>query len=129
MSTSSPQAFIVLARIRIKPGCVDDYIAMSKATDDLVQKNEPGTAHHTFVADPEDPLSFTWSEAFINDDAFLVHLNAPHIAEYFRQHEQLGDSFSLEFYGTIGKKSLEAMQQSGIQFKVYATTCGFSRLS
>ena len=129
MSTSSPQAFIVLARIRIKPGCVDDYIAMSKATDDLVQKNEPGTAHHTFVADPEDPLSFTWSEAFINDDAFLAHLNAPHIAEYFRQHEQLGDSFSLEFYGTIGKKSLEAMQQSGIQFKVNATTCGFSRLS
>ena len=129
MTTQSPSAFIVLARIRIKPGCVNDYIAMSQATDNLVQLNESGTVHHTFVSDPDDPLAFTWSEAFISDEAFLAHLNAPHIAEYFTQHERLGDSFSLEFYGSIGEPSLAAMQASGITFKVYKTTCGFSRLS
>ena len=124
----SPAAFIVLAKIRIKQGCVDDYIAMSKSTDALVQLNEPGTAHHTFVSDPDDPLAFTWSEAFISDDAFLAHLKAPHIAEYFKQHEKLGESFRLEFYGSIGQSSLNAMNNSGISFKVYSTTCGFSRL-
>ena len=81
---------MVLARIRIKAGCVDDYIAMSKATDDLVQQHESGTAHHVFVSDPQDPLSFTWAEAFVNDEAFLEHLNAPHIAKYFKEHERLG---------------------------------------
>ena len=129
MPTSSPAAFIVLARIRIKDGCVDDYIAMSKATDDLVQQHESGTAHHVFVADPKDPLSFTWAEAFVNDEAFLEHLNAPHISDYFKKHEQLGTSFSLEFYGSIGEPSLKAMQSSGISFTVYETACGFTRLT
>ena len=128
MPSPSPTAFIVLARIRIKAGCVDDYISMSKATDDLVQRNESGTAHHVFVADPNDPLSFTWAEAFVNDEAFLEHLNAPHIANYFKEHERLGEAFSLEFYGSIGEASLKAMEQSGITFTVYETACGFSRL-
>ena len=128
MPSPSPTAFIVLARIRIKAGCVDDYISMSKATDDLVQQNESGTAHHVFVADPNDPLLFTWAEAFVNDEAFLEHLNAPHIANYFKEHERLGEAFSLEFYGSIGEASLKAMEQSGISFTVYETACGFSRL-
>ena len=128
MSSPSPAAFIVLARIRIKAGCVEDYIAMSRATDDLVQQNETGTAHHVFVSDPNDPLRFTWAEAFVNDKAFLEHLKAPHIADYFKEHERLGESFSLEFYGSIGPASLEAMQQSGIAFTVYETACGFTRL-
>ena len=76
MPSPSPTAFIVLARIRVKAGCVDDYISMSKATDDLVQQNESGTAHHVFVSDPNDPLLFTWAEAFVNDESFLEHLNA-----------------------------------------------------
>ena len=101
---------------------------MSKATDDLVQQNESGTAHHVFVADPNDPLLFTWAEAFVNDEAFLEHLNAPHIANYFKEHERLGEAFSLEFYGSIGEASLKAMEQSGITFTVYETACGFSRL-
>ena len=128
MPSPSPTAFIVLARIRIKAGCVDDYISMSKATDDLVQRNESGTAHHVFVSDPNDPLLFTWAEAFVNDEAFLEHLNAPHIANYFKEHERLGEAFSLEFYGSIGEASLKAMEQSGITFTVYETACGFSRL-
>ena len=128
MPSPSPTAFIVLARIRIKAGCVDDYISMSKATDDLVQQNESGTAHHVFVADPNDPLLFTWAEAFVNDEAFLEHLNAPHIANYFKEHERLGEAFSLEFYGSIGEASLKAMEQSGITFTVYETACGFSRV-
>ena len=128
MPSPSPTAFIVLARIRIKAGCVDDYISMSKATDDLVQQNESGTAHHVFVADPNDPLLFTWAEAFVNDEAFLEHLNAPHIANYFKEHERLGEAFSLEFYGSIGEASLKAMEQSGITFTVYETACGFTRL-
>ena len=128
MPSPSPTAFIVLARIRIKAGCVDDYISMSKATDDLVLQNESGTAHHVFVSDPNDPLLFTWAEAFVNDEAFLEHLNAPHIANYFKEHERLGEAFSLEFYGSIGEASLKAMEQSGITFTVYETACGFSRL-
>ena len=128
MPSPSPTAFIVLARIRIKAGCVDDYISMSKATDDLVQQNESGTAHHVFVSDPNDPLLFTWAEAFVNDEAFLEHLNAPHIANYFKEHERLGEAFSLEFYGSIGEASLKAMEQTGITFTVYETACGFTRL-
>lgn len=47
--------FLLLARIHVKPGCVDAYLELARATDAAVQASEPGMLHHTFDQDPEDP--------------------------------------------------------------------------
>ena len=63
--TSTP--FILLARIHVKPGCVDQYLELARITDEAVQASEPGMIHHTFDQDPDDPHAFVWSEFYSND--------------------------------------------------------------
>ena len=62
--------FMLLARIHVKPGCVDAYLELARATDAAVQASEPGMIHHTFDQDPDDPQAFVWSEVYANDKAF-----------------------------------------------------------
>ena len=54
--------FMLLARIHVKAGCVDQYLELARVTDEAVQASEPGMIHHTFDQDPNDPQAFVWSE-------------------------------------------------------------------
>ena len=54
--------FILLARVQVKQGYVGDYLELARETDAAVEKSEPGMIHHTFDQDPNEPLSFVWSE-------------------------------------------------------------------
>ena len=38
--------FMLLARIHIKPGYVDQYLELARVTDEAVQASEPGMIHH-----------------------------------------------------------------------------------
>ena len=69
--------FMLLARIHVKPGCVDAYLELAQATDAAVQASEPGMIHHTFDQDPDDPQGFVWSEVYANDAAFSAHVSNP----------------------------------------------------
>ena len=63
--------FMLLARIHVKPGCVEQYLELARVTDKAVQASEPGMIHHTFDhQDPDDPQAFVWSEVYANDEAF-----------------------------------------------------------
>ena len=37
--------FMLLARIHVKPGCVDQYLELARVTDEAVQASEPGMIH------------------------------------------------------------------------------------
>ena len=93
--------FILIARIKVKPGKVEEYLELAAKTDAAVEASEPGMLHHTFDQDPGNPLCFTWSEVYKNDDAFLAHLANPPVEEYLQGHAQLGDGFTVEVYGTV----------------------------
>ncbi len=73
-------------------------------------------------------LRFVWSEVFKNDDAFLAHLVNPPVGAYLEVHAGLCDGdLSIEFYATVGDKVIEAMNESGLTFKVFKTQLGYSR--
>ena len=59
--------FVLLALIRVKPGCVDKCLELARVTDEAVQGSEPGMIHHTFVQDPDDRQAFVWSKVYSND--------------------------------------------------------------
>ena len=120
--------FILIARIKVKPGKVQEYLELATKTDAAVEASEPGMLHHTFDQDPENPLCFTWSEVYKNDDAFLAHLANPPVGEYLAGHAELGDAFTVEVYGTVGDKCLEVMNGTGVPFKVFTTKLGYSRV-
>ena len=73
--------FILLARIHVQPGCVDQYLELASKTDRGVQTSEPGMLHYTFDQDPEDPQAFVRSEVYANDEAFAAHVSNPPVQE------------------------------------------------
>ncbi len=119
--------FLLLARIHVKPGCVDAYLELARQTDAAVQSSEPGMLHHTFDQDPSDPQSFVWSEAYANDEAFAAHVSNPPVQHYLQQHAELGDGFSIEVYGTVGSECRELMQSFGLPLKIFESKLGYSR--
>jgi quinol monooxygenase YgiN len=120
--------FMLLARIHVKPGCVDQYLELARITDAAVQSSEPGMLHHTFDQDPENPQAFVWSEVYANDDAFAAHVANPPVQEYLRKHAELGDGFSIEVYGTVGDDCKKLMKSFGLPLKIYTSKLGYSRV-
>ena len=104
---------------------IDSAIA---GNDKAVEAEEPGMLHHTFDQDPDDPLRFVWSEVYKNDDALLAHLANPAVGIYLEAHAELGTDFSVEFYGTVGDKVIEAMNGTGVPYKIFKTKLGYSRV-
>ena len=120
--------FMLLARIHVKPGCVEAYLELAKATDAAVQAREPGMIHHPFDQDPDDPQAFVWSELYANDEAFAAHVSNPPVQEYLQKHAELGDGFSIEVYGTVGDSCRELMESFGLPLKIFASRLGYSRV-
>ena len=46
--------FILIARIRVKEGKVEEYLKIAKEADDAVNASEPDMLIHTFDQDPND---------------------------------------------------------------------------
>ncbi len=84
--------------------------------------------HNTFDQDPDDPLRFVCSEVYKNDDALPAHLANPALGVYLEAHAVLGTDLSVEFYGTVGDKVIEAINATGVPCKIYKTKLGYSRV-
>jgi len=120
--------FILIARIRVKPQFLAEYIELAKITDQKVMDKEPGMLHHTFDQDPDDKYSFTWSEVYKNDAAFADHLSNSDIGVYLEEHDRMGEKFTVEVYGTVGAECLELMKSTKLPLKVYNSVLGYSRV-
>ena len=124
----SSTPFILIARIHVKPGKIDEYIKIASIVDSNVENSEPGMLHHTFDQDPDNELIFTWSEVYENDAAFLNHLSNPPVKEYLAMHAELGDGFNVEVFGTVGSECQSALEATGIPLKIFKSKCGYSRI-
>ena len=121
-SETENKPFVLIARIHVKPGNVDQYLEIAAKVDTEVENSEPGMLFHNFDVDPSDPLSFTWTEVYKNDDALIAHINNPPVQRYVEQHAELGDDFEIEIYGKLGKEAIEAVKSVGVPFKHFVTT-------
>ena len=57
--TNSENPFVLLARITVKEGMVDEYLEIAEAADKAVEKTEEGMLFHNFDRDPDDCLLYT----------------------------------------------------------------------
>ena len=124
-SFGSDTPFMLLAKLKVKEDKVAEYLEIADKTD---KADESGMLHHTFVQDPDDPFRFVWSEVYKNDDALLAHLANPALGVYLEAHAALGTDLSVEFYGTVGDKVIEAMNGTGVPYKIFKTKLGYSRV-
>jgi len=127
-ATSGENPFLLIARIQVKEGRVEDYLDIAETVDQITQAEEPGMLFHNFDQDPSDPLRFTWSEIYENSDALLVHFGASYAADYVAKSNELADSFEIEIYGNLSKEAEETVRSFGFPFKHFKTTrVGYSR--
>ena len=121
-SETKNKPFVLIARIHVKPGNVEKYLEIAAKVDAEVANSEPGMLLYNFDADPSDPLSFTWTEVYKNDDALITHINNPPVQRYVEQHAELGDGFEIEIYGKPKKETIQAVKELGMSFKHFVTT-------
>jgi hypothetical protein len=55
-SADGNNPFILIARIHVKEGMVEEYLDIANEVDNAVELSEPGMLFHNFDADPDDPL-------------------------------------------------------------------------
>ena len=118
--------FILIARVRVMPGKVEDYLKIAELVDAEVEKTEPGMLFHNFDADPTDPLKFTWTELYKDDESLINHLNNPPVQDYVAKHLELAESLEVEIYGILDDKTVEYLKtvwgDAGIPFKYFKST-------
>jgi quinol monooxygenase YgiN len=118
--------FILIARVRVMPGKVEDYLKIAELVDAEVEKTEPGMLFHNFDADPTDPLQFTWTELYKDDASLINHLNNPPVQDYVAKHLELAESLEVEIYGTLDDETAEYLNavwgDAGIPFKYFKST-------
>ena len=128
-SFGSDTPFVLLAKLKVKEDKVAEYLEIADKTDKAVEADEPGMLHHTFDQAPDDPLRFVWSEVYKNDDALLAHLANPAVGVYLETHAGLCDgALTVEIYGTVGDAVIEAMNGTGVPYKIFKTKLGYSRV-
>jgi len=127
-SFGTENPFILIARVQVKPGKVDEYLEIAGRTDEGVQNSEPGMLHHTFDADPDDDHAFTWSEVYSDDSALGAHLANPVVGKYLEDHADVCEAFSVEIYGTLGDETVAAVAGLPFPVKVFKTKLGYSRI-
>ena len=114
--------FILIARVRVKEGMIEEYLKISDTVDEAVRKTEPGMLFHNFDSDPHDQLEFTWTEVYVDSDSLLFHIQNPPVQEYVEQHSKLSERFEIEIYGNVSDAVIESIQKLGIPLKHFKTT-------
>ena len=114
--------FILIARIRVKEGKVEEYLKIAKEADDAVNASEPDMLIHTFDQDPTDPLEFTWSEVYRTSEAMVHHINNPPVVSYVEKHQEIADKFEIEVYGNITEETSKAIKDTNVPFRHFKTT-------
>ena len=120
--SDSENPFVLLARITVKEGMVDEYLKIAEEVDKAVEKTEEGMLLHTFDRDPDDPHKFVWTEVYRKSDDFLFHADNPAVLGYVEKHAELATHFSIEIYGNVSNEVIEAINSREIPLKHFAST-------
>ena len=121
-SAEGTNPFILIARIHVKEGMVEEYLEIANEVDNAVELSEPGMLFHNFDADPDDSLAFTWTEVYSNSEAFIKHDANPPVQEYVAKHAELADGFTIEIYGNVSQNVIETIGRLGVPLKHFKTT-------
>ena len=114
--------FLLIARIGVKENMIEEYLAIAEEVDNAVQETEPGMLFHNFDKDPDDPLSFVWSEVYTDSDALIAHINNPPVQAYVEKHDELADTFEIEVYGNLSEDAISAVKALEVPFKHFKST-------
>ena len=80
--------FTVVARLRAAKGKGDALAKLLSEQANTVRNAEPGCLVYRVHRSTKDPELFLFYEMYVDEAAFALHRDAPHIAAYRRRREQ-----------------------------------------
>ena len=80
--------FTVVARLRAAKGKGDALAKLLSEQANTVRNAEPGCLVYRVHRSTKDPELFLFYEMYVDEAAFELHRDAPHIAAYRRRREQ-----------------------------------------
>ena len=114
--------FVLLARITVKEGKLEEYLAIASEVDKAVESTEEGMLLHTLDLDPNDPHRLVWTEVYRRSEDFLFHADNPPVLEYVSQHQELAVEFTVEIYGNVSQAVIEKIDSLEIPCKHFETS-------
>ena len=120
--------FIVITHIIISKENIRDYLEVADQTVMAYKATEKDLLHQSIDQNSDHLESIKWSEVYLNEKAFVQHLDNPPLALYLANHYQLGEAIEMEIFGDIGKECEGELNKKNIKYKIFRTKLGFSRL-
>jgi autoinducer 2-degrading protein len=114
--------FVLLARITVKEGKLEEYLAIASEVDQAVESTEEGMLLHNLDLDPNDPHRLVWTEVYRRSEDFLIHADNPPVLEYVSQHQELAVEFTVEIYGNVSQAVIEKIDGLEIPCKHFKTS-------
>ena len=78
MTTHDKTAFVVIAEFAIRPGCLDDFLALARQDARDSVANEPGCRQFDAVQPQDAPDQVVLYEVYDDRAAFETHLQSAH---------------------------------------------------
>ena len=82
--------FTVVAKLRATKGKGDAMAALLTDQAAVVLEAEQGCLAYRAHRSPKDPDQFLFYEAYVDEAAFEIHRNAPHLAAFRQRREREG---------------------------------------
>lgn len=79
----------IVASFKVKPDCVDSFIAAAKADAKSSVANEPGCHQFDVNVDLENPTHFTFYEVYDDQDAIDAHRETSHFKTFIDATQNL----------------------------------------
>lgn len=108
MPTDLTDAFGLVVRFHLKPGCEQGFDDLTAQTVPLIQAHEPGTVLYICQTVEGAPTQRIFYELYANRAAFDAHESQPHVKHFLSAREAFVERFEVDF--------LSPMAQAGALF-------------
>lgn len=75
-------AFVVIAEFRVKPGCMDAFLAAAQDDASHSVRDEAGCRQFDVIRPEATPDAVVFYEVYDSREAFDSHLETPHLARF-----------------------------------------------
>ena len=120
--TDTPNPVVLLARITVKQGMINEYLSIAAKADKAVEKTEEGMLLHNFDLEPNDPHKYVWKEVYRKSENFLFQVDNPPGQDHVKKHNNFATHFSIEILGNASQAVIDKIKSLGIPLKHFTTT-------
>ena len=95
ISAQNQSPIVRIAKLQIDSLQLDNYKAILKEEIETSVRVEAGVLNLYAVSDKKNPTSITVFEIYLNQEAYLAHLQTPHFKKYKTETKEMVKSFEL----------------------------------